>query len=122
MKQLHYQGDAASESGPGDPLQVLAETGSGLSTTPPIATQKELDRCSSDIEYMLRTYVRVKTDDGTRPLTEEEIAAAVIRSRYPDVTIGPKRGYYHTPSMVSAWAYLAKNRPLLPVPISHYLP
>ena len=84
--------------------------------------KKEFARCSSDIEYVLRTYVKVKTDDGVRPLTEEEVAAAVIRSRYPDVTIRPKRGYYGMPSMISAWAYLKTNRPLLPVPIKHYLP
>lgn len=83
---------------------------------------QELERCKNDTEYMLRTYVRVKTDEGSRPLTEEEVAAAVIRARYPDVTIGPKRGYYGMPSMISAWAYLANNRPLLPVPISHYQP
>lgn len=84
--------------------------------------RQELERCKSDIEYMLRTYMKVKTDDGVRPLTEEEVAAAVIRSRYPDVTIVPKRGYYNMPSFISAWAYLATNRPLLPVPISHYQP
>jgi len=82
----------------------------------------ELERCKNDAEYMLRTYARVKTDEGSRPLTEEEVAAAVIRARHPDVTIGPKLGYYDTPSMITAWAYLANSRPLLPVPISHYRP
>lgn len=84
--------------------------------------QQELERCSNDVEYMLRTYARVKTDDGTRPLTEKEVAAAVMRARYPDVAIRPKRGYYRTPSSILAWAYLVKNRSLLPVPISHYRP
>lgn len=57
--------------------------------------EAELERCSNDIEYMLRTYVRVKTDDGARPLTEEEVAAAVVRSLFPGVSIMPKRGYKH---------------------------
>jgi len=83
---------------------------------------QELDRCSNDVEYMLRTYVKVKTDDGVRPLTEEEVAAAVIRTRYPNVTIRPKRGYYNPPLWTSAWKWLANNRPLLPVPIKHYQP
>lgn len=84
--------------------------------------KKELARCSSDIEYALRTYVKVRTDDGVRSLTEEEVAAAVVRSRYPGVTVGPKRGYYGAPSMISVWAYLATHKPLLPVPIKHYQP
>lgn len=85
-------------------------------------TRQELERCASDIEYMLRTYVKVKTDDGTRPLTEEEVAAAVVRSRYPDAFITRKRGYYGPPLWVPMWRWLENNRPLLPVPISHYQP
>lgn len=81
---------------------------------------QELDRCSSDIEYMLRTYVKVKTDDGVRPLTEEEVAAAVVRARYPNMAFFPKRGYHGLPSWVSIWNWIEGNRPLLPVPINHY--
>lgn len=83
---------------------------------------QELDRCGSDIEYMLRTYVKVRTDDGARPLTEEEVAASVVRARYPNVVVTPKRGYYGLPPWTSIWSWLASNRPLLPAPVKHYQP
>ena len=42
------------------------------------ALNAELKRCQEDPEYFLRTYCRVKTEDGgTRKPTEKEIQHAV---------------------------------------------
>lgn len=40
----------------------------------------EFERCRGDMSHVLRTYVRIKMEDGaTRELTNEEVAATMDR-------------------------------------------
>jgi hypothetical protein len=54
---------------------------------------KEMERCKIDIEYMLRTYAKVMDGDCLRCLTNEEVAAAMARSKHPRSHTWPRVVY-----------------------------
>ena len=79
---------------------------------------------SADDSFEGRLKARLKESIGDL-VTDQDLSNLVNRSLeeiFFTERKNPKRGYYNMPSFISAWAYLATNRPLLPVPISHYQP